>query len=54
MELKLKKKYEGLKMSNGKVQPFFTSDITTDQIAFYCKAGFDFIFEIVKEKKVKK
>ena len=51
MKKKLKKKYEGQKMSNGKVKAFYTSDITTDMIDFYCKMGFDFIFEVVKEKK---
>ena len=50
---KLKKKYEGKTMSNGKVRPFFTSDITTETVEFYCRMGFDFIFEEVKAKKKK-
>jgi len=53
MEKKLKKKYENKKMSNGKVKPFFTSDITDSMIEYYCKAGFEFIFEVVKPKKKK-
>ena len=51
---KLKKKYENKTMSNGNVKPFYTSDITTDEIEYYCNAGFEFIFEVVKEKKTKK
>jgi len=51
MKKKLKKKFEGKKMGNGKVKPFFTSDITTEQIPYYCNMGFDFIFEVVKPKK---
>ena len=50
---KLKKKYEGKKMSNGKVKDFYTSDITTNMVEFYCRMGFDFIFEEVKTKKKK-
>jgi hypothetical protein len=51
MNRKLKKKYEGKTMSNGRVRPFFTSSVTPNQIEFYCKMGFEFIFEVVKDKK---
>ena len=51
MDKKVKKKYLNKTMSNGKVGRFNTSNITTNMIQFYCDAGFEFIFEIVKEKK---
>ena len=51
MDKKVKKKYLNKLMSNGKVGRFNTSNITSNMIQFYCDAGFEFIFEVVKEKK---
>jgi len=47
--LKVKKKYLGKTMSNGKVRKFNTNDIDEKNYLYYFNNGFDFIFQKVKE-----
>ena len=52
-KLILKKEYENVTLSNGKLSDFNTIDIKDSNIEFYIKKGFRFIFEEKKEFKKK-
>jgi hypothetical protein len=47
--LKIKKKYLGKTMSNGKVGKFNTNDITDKTAMYYFNNGFEHIFQKIKE-----
>ena len=52
-KLVLKKEYENVTLSNGKLKDFNTIDITESSIQFYIAKGFRFIFEEKKDVKKK-
>jgi len=51
--LVIKKKYRNKTISNGKFKKFNTNDIDPKLYKYYFDNGFDFIFEKLKDGKVK-
>lgn len=52
-KLVLKKEYENVTLSNGKLKAFNTIDINDSNVEFYIQKGFRFIFEEKKDSKKK-